>query len=130
LATAAAFLTSIPLGITTAIAVSAHEIPQEIADMGVLLANGLSKTKALIFNILSALTALIGAILAFVFISQIQEFLYFFLALAAGHFIYIAASDLIPEIHENDKKGIRFESALIFFLGIAAVFLTTNLLGV
>src|SRR3990170_5825459 len=62
---AVAFLASIPLGITTTIAVAAHEIPQEIADMGVLLANGLSKTKALFYNFLSALTALTGAILAF-----------------------------------------------------------------
>src|SRR3990170_1845981 len=88
---AVAFLNSIPLGITTSIAVAAHEIPQEIADMGVLLANGLSKTRAVIFNFLSALTALAGALIAFAAATLIENYLYFFLALAAGHFTYIAA---------------------------------------
>src|SRR3989338_6292973 len=85
----ASFLTSIPLGITTSIAVAAHEIPQEIADMGVLLAAGYTKRKALFYNFLSALTALAGAIIAFFFASFVQQNLYIFLSTTAGFFIYI-----------------------------------------
>ena len=121
-AIAVAFLVSIPLGIVTTIAVASHEIPQEIADMGVLLANGLSKTRALFFNFLSATTALFGAIVAFVLASRIEEYLYIFLAVAAGHFIYIAASDLIPELHEKSHGKRDFGSILIFMLGILTIY--------
>lgn len=123
------FLTAIPVGIITSLAVAAHEIPQEIADMGVLLANGLSKPKALVFNFLSALTALAGALIAFFFASFIEQYLYIFLALAAGHFLYIAASDLIPELHETHTEERKIPLALIFVLGIAAVFSSTKILG-
>lgn len=119
---AVAFLVSIPLGIATTIAVAAHEIPQEIADMGVLLANGLSKTKALFFNFLSAATALLGAIIAFTIAGQIEKYLYLFLAIAAGHFIYIAASDLIPELHERETGRKNIDTLLLFILGIFVIF--------
>ena len=119
---AVAFLASTGLGITTTIAVAAHEIPQEIADMGVLLANGLSKTKALFFNVLSAATALLGAIIAFTIAGQIEKYLYLFLAIAAGHFIYIAASDLIPELHEKEKGRKNFDTLLMFIFGIFVIF--------
>ncbi|OGD89174.1 hypothetical protein A3J17_01320 [Candidatus Curtissbacteria bacterium RIFCSPLOWO2_02_FULL_40_11] len=122
---AVAFLNSIPLGITTSIAVAAHEIPQEIADMGVLLANGLSKTRAVIFNFLSALTALAGALIAFAAATLIENYLYFFLALAAGHFTYIAASDLIPEIHEDGNKRRGVQTLIFFALGILTVYIFT-----
>src|SRR3989338_571281 len=124
---AVAFLNSIPLGITTSIAVAAHEIPQEIADMGVLLANGLSKTRAVIFNFLSALTALVGAILTILFAGLIENYLFFFLAVAAGHFIYIAASDLIPEIHENGATNNKYMTILLFFSGIIVVYIFTTI---
>ena len=104
----ASFLTSIPLGIVTSLAVGAHEIPQEIADMSVLLANGLSKKRALLYNFLSALTAFAGAILAFFFAATIRENLYIFLSLTAGFFIYISASDLIPSLHEKYLKNRHF----------------------
>jgi len=116
------FLTNVPLGITTSLAVATHEIPQEIADMGVLLANGLSKSKALLYNFLSALTAFAGALLALFFAGFIERYLYIFLAIAAGNFIYIAASDLIPEIHEKYLEDKKFYHAFIFILGIATVF--------
>jgi zinc and cadmium transporter len=119
---AVAFLTSIPLGITTALAVAAHEIPQEIADMGVLLACGLSKRKAVIYNFLSALVALAGALIAFFFASFVEQYLYIFLALAAGHFIYIAAADLIPELHESSVNSNKLGQVLIFVLGILTIF--------
>lgn len=122
-----AFLGSIPLGITTSIAVAAHEIPQEIADMGVLLAGGLSKYRALFFNFLSALTAVAGALMAFYFAGTIDKYLYFFLALAAGHFIYISASDLIPELHEKIFNGKKITQTFIFICGIISVFVFTKI---
>jgi len=124
-AIAVAFLVSIPLGIVTTIAVASHEIPQEIADMGVLLANGLPKARALIFNFLSAVTALIGAIGAFLLAGRIEGYLYIFLAVAAGHFIYIAASDLIPELHEKSRGKRDIGSILIFVLGILTIYLSS-----
>ena len=124
-AIAVAFLVSIPLGIVTTIAVASHEIPQEIADMGVLLANGLPKARALIFNFLSAITALIGAIAAFLLAGKLEGYLYIFLAVAAGHFIYIAASDLIPELHEKSHGKRDFGSILIFVLGILTIYLSS-----
>ena len=124
-AIAVAFLVSIPLGIVTTIAVASHEIPQEIADMGVLLANGLPKARALIFNFLSAITALIGAIAAFLLAGRIEGYLYIFLAVAAGHFIYIAASDLIPQLHEKSRGKKDIGSILIFVLGILTIYLSS-----
>lgn len=121
---AVAFLTDIRLGITTSLAVAAHEIPQEIADMGVLLSCGISKRKAVLFNVLSSLTALVGALVAFWFASFIGQYLYIFLAIAAGHFIYIAASDLIPQLHESFLEE-RYLQTFIFLFGIVVVYLFT-----
>lgn len=120
----ASFLTSIPLGITTSLAVAAHEIPQEIADMGILLANKLPKTKALIYNFLSALSALLGALIAFYFANFVEKNLYIFLAGTAGFFIYISASDLIPDLHEQDLKNNNSYNLVMFILGIALVFIS------
>ena len=122
----ASFLTSTSLGITTSLAVAAHEIPQEIADMGILLANGLSKRKALLLNFLSALTALVGALVAFYFSQFVEDNLYIFLSVTAGFFIYISASDLIPQIHEKYLENKKFSQVSLFVLGIVAVFLFTG----
>lgn len=124
---AVAFLTSMSLGVTASFAVAAHEIPQEIADMGVLLANGLSKSKALLYNFVSALTAIAGALIAYFFANFIESNLSFFLALAAGHFIYISASDLIPELHEKIFEGKKLTQTVIFLLGIITVVVFTSL---
>lgn len=124
----ASFLTNIQLGITTSLAVAAHEIPQEIADMSILLSKGLSKSKALLYNFLSALTALGGALVAFYFSQFIEQNTYFFLSLTAGFFIYISASDLIPDIHEKYLENKKFSHASIFILGIATVFILAQLL--
>lgn len=122
----AGFLSNTALGITTSLAVAAHEIPQEIADMGVLLASGLSKKKALFLNFLSALTALLGALVAYYFATLVQENLYIFLATVAGFFIYISASDLIPQIHEKYREDRKFFQVGLFILGIVTVFLFTS----
>ncbi len=125
---AASFLISIPLGITTAIAVAAHEIPQEIGDFGILLHRGLSRKKVLIINLLSALTSLLGAVLTYFIGTSIHGILPIFLSLTAGFFIYIAASDLIPEIHNQDNKKIAAIETILLFLGVLVVYIAVSLL--
>ena len=105
---AASFIISIPLGIAATIAVIAHEIPQEMGDFAVLVYGGFSKTKALLFNFLTALTAIVGALFGYVLSNLTKEIIPFILLFAAGGFIYIAASDLVPELHKekNMKKSL------------------------
>ena len=95
------YIASIPLGIATTIAVIFHEIPQELGDFGVLIYGGFNKRKALMFNFLTALTAIFGAMIAFVVGSAIEGFVPLLIPYAAGNFIYIAGSDLIPEIRKD-----------------------------
>lgn len=115
-----AFLLDIKLGIATAVAVILHEIPQEIGDFGVLLYAGFSKTKALFYNFLSALAAILGTVIALI-IGTSDKILAILAALAVGSFIYIATADLIPEIHKDKKR--TFSHLLSFLLGIAVMFL-------
>ncbi len=97
----ATYLVSIPIGITTTIAVILHEIPQEIGDFGVLVHAGLSVKKAILFNFASALTAILGTILAFTIGPHIQSFSSVMLPITAGGFIYIAGSDLVPQVQQE-----------------------------
>jgi zinc and cadmium transporter len=115
---AAAFLTSIPLGIATTIAVAAHEIPQEIGDFGVLVYGGIEKSRALFFNLVTALTAMLGGILGYFLSSYAGSSMIFLLPLAAGGFIYIAAVDLIPELH---REIDRLKTALSFLSFLAGI---------
>ncbi len=115
---AASYMASIPVGIATTIAVILHEIPQEIGDFGVLLHGGFTKAKALGINFLTGLTAIFGALIVFWlggFIEGIQEFL---IPFAAGGFIYIAGSDLIPELHKETKISRSIGQIISFALGI------------
>jgi zinc and cadmium transporter len=98
------YIASIPLGIATTIAVIFHEIPQELGDFCVLVYGGFNKRKALTFNFLTALTAVIGAIIAFVIGSAIEGFVPLLIPFAAGNFIYIAGSDLIPELRKDTPE--------------------------
>lgn len=102
----ASYLVSIEVGIATTIAVILHEIPQEIGDFGVLLHAGYTKTKALFLNFVSAIISVLGVFAIFLTGEILEEKLSWFLAIAAGGFIYIALSDLIPELHKHteDKK--------------------------
>lgn len=127
-AVAATFMTSIPLGIVTALAVSAHEIPQEIGDFGLMLHRGLTRKKVVLFNIFSALAAMIGAVLTYFLGDLIKGVLPYVLALTAGFFIYIAASDLIPEIHEESKSRLALLESLLLVLGIITVVVLVSLL--
>lgn len=124
----ASFLVSTEIGIATTLAVLLHEIPQEIGDFGVLIHSGYTRAKALWFNFLSALTAVAGVIITF-FLSNASEFLTVWLVpVAAGGFIYIALSDLIPELHKSEhnvRHSILQLSAVV--LGICAMMLLLTL---
>jgi zinc and cadmium transporter len=119
---AAAFISGPAVGIAAAIAVFLHEIPQEIGDFGVLLKGGFSRKKALVMNFLIALTAFIGALVAIFAYEMIEGILPYFIAVAMGGFIYIAGTDLIPQL--NDKCAHPKESIKqLFFilLGVGAM---------
>lgn len=109
---AASFLTSLPIGLATAIAVALHEIPQEIGDFGILVYGGVKKIKALLLNFLSASTIILGGLFGYFLSEKIGKEILFLLPFAAGSFIYISASDLIPQIKEI--KG--FKKSVIYFL--------------
>ncbi len=123
---AASYLISIPIGITTTIAVIAHEIPQELGDFGVLIHAGFAKKRALLFNMLSALTAVLGAVVGLILGAYSENIKLFFLPLAAGGFIYIAGTDLIPELHKDVCESPQLSRSLLqllfFVLGIALMF--------
>ena len=117
---AGSYLVSIPAGIATTIAVILHEVPQEIADFGVLLYSGFSKKKALLLNFLSAAVAIVGAIVGLSIGSGSEEFISYLLPFAAGGFIYIAGSNLIPELHKEYslKDSLLHLFALVLGIGI------------
>ncbi len=119
---AASFLVSIPLGIATTLAVFFHEIPQEIGDFGSLIYGGFSKAKALLFNFLTAMTAILGAVFVLVINFSADEITYFLIPFAAGGFIYIAGTDLIPELHKNNtvKQGFWQTAAFVLGMGLMA----------
>jgi len=112
---AASFIINIPIGIVTTLAVVSHEVPQELGDFGVLVYGGFSKFKALFYNFLSALTAIFGAFTGYFFFPLTENFDAFILSFAAGGFIYIASSDLIPELHREANLG-RASSSFVFFV--------------
>ena len=109
---AGSFVINPTVGIVTTLAVALHEIPQELGDFGVLVYGGFDKTKALILNLISALTAVLGGLIGYFLSARIEGLAVYILPFAAGTFIYIAASDLIPEIKSDEK----FKKSLIHFL--------------
>lgn len=117
----ASYLVSIPVGIATTIAVILHEIPQEIADFGVLIHGGFSKGKALLINFLSALTSFVGLIIALTLSKYVENLTAFLVPFAAGGFIYIAGSDLIPELHKEVKVSKSLLQFLAFICGIGVM---------
>jgi zinc and cadmium transporter len=124
---AGSFLASIPLGITTLIAVIAHEIPQEIGDFGVLLYAGYSRRRALFLNFLTALTAVFGAVIAVLLGARISGFSNLIIPFTAGGFIYIATADLIPELKKETaihKSVYQLVSIIIGVLIMLALKLT------
>lgn len=123
----ASFLISIPIGIATTLAVILHEIPQEIGDFAVLIHSGYTKTRALWLNFLSALSAFAGLIFVFALGEFAENFTLYFLPIAAGGFIYIALTDLIPELHKTKKLSHSMIQFLSVFMGVLFMVLITFL---
>lgn len=119
---AASFLIDFNLGIITALAITLHEIPQEMGDFGVLIYAGFKKIKALVLNYISASTIIIGALLGY-FLGDTLSFINILIPFAAGGFIYIASSDLLPELKKEGRLSKFIPSFGVFLLGLALMFL-------
>ena len=125
---AAAVLTSVPLGINTAIAVAAHEIPQEVGDVAILLAAGYSRRRALLLNVLSGASGIAGALVAYGTVGLVPELRPYILALSSASLLYIAMSDLIPDLHRGPMdRGAR--QVILIAAGVATVVVFERLIG-
>ncbi len=118
---AAAFMQDVRLGLITAMAIIAHEIPQEVGDFLILLHSGYSRLKALAFNLLSSLATLLGGLLAYFALSAVQGVVPVFLALAAASMIYVAVADLIPGLHRRTRLRETVQQVLMISAGVASV---------
>jgi zinc and cadmium transporter len=118
---AAAVITSVPLGVTTAVAVAAHEIPQEVGDFAILLHSGYSRGRALMLNALSALAGGLGAVVAFLFLDSLPTVLPYVLVLAAASFLYVAMADLIPGLHRGRTDAGSLRQILLIAAGVLTV---------
>jgi zinc and cadmium transporter len=127
---AASFMVSLPLGATTTLAVILHEIPQELSDFAILVYGGFSKQKALLCNFASALLAVAGALCGYFINQHIRGFQDFILPLTAGGFIYIATSDLIPELHKERSLKRSMAAFIAFLSGIMFMALAKKFLPV
>ncbi len=123
----AAYMVSVPAGIATTLAVVFHEIPQEIGDFGVLLHGGFSTREALTVNLITAATAILGAVVVFALGETIEGFTIWLVPFAAGVFLYIAGSDLIPELHKEVEWKKSLGQLISFLLGIFAMILLLGL---
>ena len=118
---AAAVLTSVPLGITTALAVAAHEIPQEVGDVAILLRAGYSRARAFGLNVLSAVGGILGAVAMLTTSQWLPATLPYVLSFAAGSFLYVAMSDLIPDLHRGGLEGGPFRQLALIGAGILTI---------
>lgn len=119
----ASFITDFQLGIVTSLAIALHEIPQEIGDFGVLLYSGFKKGKALVANFLVALSVILGGIVGYYLSFQVEGLMFYLLPFAAGGFIYISASDLMPEIRKENNLKKSMASFGVFLIGILIMYL-------
>jgi zinc and cadmium transporter len=115
---ASAFIASPVIGVSTTIAIILHEVPQEIGDFAVLIKGGFTRQKALLYNFFSALTAFVGAIFALIFANTIAGTMPFMMAFAAGSFLYIAGTDLFPELHKEFAPRQAILQLVFIILGI------------
>jgi zinc and cadmium transporter len=126
-AIAGIFLADVRLGIMAWLAAAAHEIPQELGDFGVLVHGGYDRLRALFYNLLSALTYLVGGLVAY--FSSLAVGIDFLIPFAAGNFLYLGASDLVPEINRHEKLGANLLHFFMFGGGIALMWLIRELFG-
>lgn len=124
---AAAFMTDVHLGVVTAIAVCAHEIPQEVGDLAILLNGGMSRMRALTLNLLASITSVLGGVAAYFAMAQVQEVLPYAIAIAASSFLYIAVADLIPGLHRKVDPGSGAWQFVYIVLGVAVIYVSHSL---
>lgn len=125
---AAAFLTDIHLGIVTALAVAAHEVPQEVGDFAILLNSGFSRARALAFNVLSSLATVVGGVLAWAALQEFEPVQPYVLAVAAASFLYVAVADLIPGLHRHTDLRSGASQIALILLGVAVIALAHSAL--
>lgn len=124
-----AVLTSIPLGVSTALAIATHEIPQELGDIAILLHSGYSRRKALLLNIVSGLSAIAGASMAIAALDWLPALNQYILAVSAASFLYIAMADLIPDLHRGRIDSTTFRQLGLALAGIATIVMLTAVVG-
>ena len=125
---AAAFMTDVKLGVVTAFAMIAHEIPQEVGDFLVLLHSGYSRAKAFMLNIMSSVATLVGGVLAYFALQSLQDMVPTLLAFAAASMIYVAVADLIPGLHRRSELAATAQQVVLIGLGIGTVYLSHEIL--
>lgn len=126
---AGAFITDIKLGILTGLAVAAHEIPQEVGDLAILLKSGYSRARALAYNIATSITSVIGGVIGFYFFRESQQILPYVLAFAAASFIYVAMADLIPGLHKRIDFNTTAQQFSLIILGVSVIYFMHDVLG-
>lgn len=126
---AAAFMADLNLGLVTALAIIAHEIPQEVGDFLILLHSGYSKKQALLFNLASSLATVVGGLLAYFALKTVQEWVPIILGLAAASMIYVAVADLIPGLHKRTALRETVYQVVLITLGVCSIWLAKWLLG-
>jgi zinc and cadmium transporter len=126
---AAAFMLDVGLGILTSIAVIAHEIPQEVGDVAILLNSGMSRARAFALNLLTSLTSIVGGLVAFFALEPAQQAVPYVLAVAAASFLYVAVADLIPGLHRRVEVRASVHQMVLIAVGIAVIVLTDKIPG-
>jgi zinc and cadmium transporter len=124
-----AVMTSVPLGVNTAIAVAAHEIPQEVGDVAILLASGYSRGRALLLNVVTGLSGIAGALVAYLAVEVIPSVRPFILAMSSASLLYIAMSDLIPDLHRGEIDANAARQVVLIGAGIGTIVLFERLVG-
>lgn len=126
---ATSFLVSFPLGLVTTIAVFVHEIPHELGDFGILLHKGYGSRKIILFNVATGIAAIGGATLAFYIGNAFERMIPIFLSITTANFLYLSATDLLPEIHTKAKKSLAISETIAFILGIVLIWGLIQILG-
>lgn len=118
---ASAFMVDVKIGIVTAVAIVAHEIPQEVGDFFILLHSGYSKKQAYLFNLISSLATMVGGLAAYYALQQMQNLVPFVLGIAAASMLYVAVADLIPSLHKRTELKATFSQLLLIALGVSSI---------
>lgn len=126
---AAAFLADFNLGVVTALAIIAHEIPQEVGDFLILLHSGYTKRQAIMLNLLSSVATLVGGVLAYYALGSLMDWVPYVLGLAASSMIYVSVADLIPGLHKRPELKATAQQVTLIGLGVGSIWLTKVLLG-